>query len=239
MTNSTVSGNTANGGGIYAYSVDSSYHTVQLRHVTATGNSAGQGRGGGVAVVNGSSQFRFSNTLIAGNTAATDDPDYTHFNGVAISDGYNLIGDNPGDAPAFLSPYNYHATDLRDQPANLGGLVLPYGATIPVHELNAGSAAIDKGNSFAVLVDQRGALRPIDNPTIANATDGDGSDIGAYEVGGMVVNSLGDEPDAAINGICETANGNRVCTLRAAVQELNASPSGDSITSISQAARRT
>lgn len=237
MTNSTVSTNTANGGGnsaeahgggIYAYSVDSQYHTVRLRHVTVTGNSAGQGRGGGVAVVNGSSQFRFSNTLIAANTAATDDPDYTYFNGIAISDGYNLIGDNPGDAPAFLSPYNYHATDLRDQPANFGPLGLPQGATVPMHGLEAGSAAIDKGKSFGVLTDQRGGLRPIDNPTIANATDGDGSDIGAYEVGGMVVNSVADAADATIgDGVCATSGG--VCTLRAAFQELNASPSGGSI----------
>jgi CSLREA domain-containing protein len=39
----------------------------------------------------------------------------------------------------------------------------------------------------------------------------------------LVVNSLGDEPDAAPDGICETAPGSGACTLRAALQEANAS----------------
>ena len=43
------------------------------------------------------------------------------------------------------------------------------------------SPAIDKGNSFGVTTDQRGKARPYDNPAIANASGGDGSDIGAYE----------------------------------------------------------
>jgi hypothetical protein len=36
---------------------------------------------------------------------------------------------------------------------------------------------------------------------------------------GFRVNSSGDGADAAINGVCETASGNGVCTLRAAIQE--------------------
>ena len=44
------------------------------------------------------------------------------------------------------------------------------------------SPAIDKGNSFSLTTDQRGSARPADNLTIANATGGDGADIGAYEV---------------------------------------------------------
>ena len=39
----------------------------------------------------------------------------------------------------------------------------------------------------------------------------------------FTVNSGGDAPDAAIDGVCETAPGNQVCTLRAAVDETNAS----------------
>jgi hypothetical protein len=35
------------------------------------------------------------------------------------------------------------------------------------------------------------------------------------------VNSITDAPDAAINSVCETASGNGVCTLRAAVMEAN------------------
>jgi CSLREA domain-containing protein len=38
----------------------------------------------------------------------------------------------------------------------------------------------------------------------------------------FVVNSQADGVDAAANGVCETANGNGICTLRAAVMEANA-----------------
>ena len=40
--------------------------------------------------------------------------------------------------------------------------------------------------------------------------------------GTFTVNSLGDGSDAnAGNGVCETSNGNAVCTLRAAIEETN------------------
>jgi hypothetical protein len=48
--------------------------------------------------------------------------------------------------------------------------------------LLAGSPAIDKGHSSGATTDQRGFSRPADQPTVNNATDGDGGDIGAYEV---------------------------------------------------------
>ena len=48
--------------------------------------------------------------------------------------------------------------------------------------LLAGSPAIEGGNSSGSNTDQRGLSRPVDSPAIANATGGDGSDIGAYEV---------------------------------------------------------
>ena len=54
--------------------------------------------------------------------------------------------------------------------------------------MQTGSPAIDKGNSFFLTTDQRGLTRPVDNPGITNATDGngvivgDGADIGAFEV---------------------------------------------------------
>jgi Ca2+-binding RTX toxin-like protein len=45
-----------------------------------------------------------------------------------------------------------------------------------------GSPAIDQGNSFGEPTDQRGEERPSDFGAITNATGGDGSDIGAFEV---------------------------------------------------------
>jgi hypothetical protein len=45
-----------------------------------------------------------------------------------------------------------------------------------------GSPAIDKGNSFEESTDQRGLPRPSDFVGIPNASGGDGSDIGAFEL---------------------------------------------------------
>ena len=52
--------------------------------------------------------------------------------------------------------------------------------------LQANSPAIDKGKRDAVAAlaasaDQRGEPRPFNDPNVANANGGDGSDIGAYE----------------------------------------------------------
>jgi len=53
--------------------------------------------------------------------------------------------------------------------------------------LVSGSSAIDKGTSAALTgtltTDQRGLARTVDRSGVANATGGDGTDIGAYEFG--------------------------------------------------------
>src|SRR6185312_1327184 len=81
--------------------------------------------------------------------------------------------------------------------------------------LRCGSPAIDQGKSFGATTDQRGQPRPHDNLTVANASGGDGSDIGAYEapddpvqLGGssFVVNTTADHDD----GVCGSCD----CTLR-------------------------
>ena len=46
------------------------------------------------------------------------------------------------------------------------------------------SPALDKGKSFGLRTDQRSVTRPFDDPAIANASGGDGSDIGAFELRG-------------------------------------------------------
>ena len=45
-----------------------------------------------------------------------------------------------------------------------------------------GSLAIDAGKSFSLPNDQRGFTRIIDQPLLANASGGDGTDIGAFEL---------------------------------------------------------
>ena len=50
------------------------------------------------------------------------------------------------------------------------------------------SPAIDNGKSFGLTTDQRGAPRPFDFASPANASGGDGSDIGAFELGSPTMN---------------------------------------------------
>src|SRR4029079_3898450 len=45
-----------------------------------------------------------------------------------------------------------------------------------------GAAAIDPITSTPITTDQRGLSLPVDDPAIMNATGGNGSDIGAFEV---------------------------------------------------------
>jgi hypothetical protein len=55
------------------------------------------------------------------------------------------------------------------------------GACEILRALRFDSPAIDAGHSGGLTTDQRGLPRPIDDPNVANAEGGDGSDIGAYE----------------------------------------------------------
>jgi hypothetical protein len=54
------------------------------------------------------------------------------------------------------------------------------GGSTQTHALLAGSIAIDAGNS-TLPIDQRGFLRPVNQPNYPNASGGNGSDIGSYE----------------------------------------------------------
>ena len=56
------------------------------------------------------------------------------------------------------------------------------GGPTKTHALLEGSPAIDQGNSFGESTDQRGLPRPSDFVGIPNASGGDGSDIGAFEL---------------------------------------------------------
>jgi hypothetical protein len=73
------------------------------------------------------------------------------------------------------------ATDLAGVFAGLEPLADNGGPT-PTRALRADSVAIDRGNSFAYSVDQRGLPRPSDVASISNTEGGDGSDIGAFEL---------------------------------------------------------
>jgi predicted outer membrane repeat protein len=100
-----------------------------------------------------------------------------------ISAGYNLAFDN-GSGLLTGSGDQINTDPLLD----LGTGPRDNGGPTFTIALKAGSPAIDKGKRDAISMlpaatDQRGQPRPFEDPGIANATGGDGSDIGAYEAG--------------------------------------------------------
>ncbi|MDQ6623778.1 MAG: right-handed parallel beta-helix repeat-containing protein [Verrucomicrobiota bacterium] len=166
ITNSTISGNSASndGGGMF-----NAGGTLTIVNSTIHGNSAAND-GGGIHFGGGTVNVR--NTIIAGNTAPAGPDVY----GSLASQGYNLIG-NTSDATIMGTTTG---NQLNVDPV-LGPLQNNGGATL-THALLSGSPAIEGGNSSGSKTDQRGLARPVDDPIFNNATGGDGSDIGAYEV---------------------------------------------------------
>jgi hypothetical protein len=89
------------------------------------------------------------------------------------SAGHNLADDGtcllegPGDQP--------------DTDPGLGPLGKNGGPTATM-ALSYGSPAVDQGTADGLTADQRGRRRPVDLSSIANASGGDGADIGAFEL---------------------------------------------------------
>jgi hypothetical protein len=201
LTGSTVSGNTTgdHGAGIYTAG-----GTTTITNSTITNNQASAVGGG---IYSGGGTINLKNTIVALNTALSGDPDIF---GNVSSQGYNLIGNATGATITGTTTGN----QLNANP-NVGPLQDNGGPT-KTHALLSGSPAIDGGISGGATTDQRGFARPVDDPAIANASGGDGSDIGAFEVQpdqlpgcaslGHVVGNINDAgPDslrAIMAGVC-------------------------------------
>ncbi|MBS1796065.1 MAG: carboxypeptidase regulatory-like domain-containing protein [Acidobacteria bacterium] len=168
ITNSTISGNTASniGGGFRTTQGD-----VTVTNSTITNNTALNGAGG-ISIGTGSITVR--NTIVAGNQNNATIPDVA---GAFISGGFNLIG-NVSGATGFNQTGDQTGTGGAPLDPLLGPLGNNGGPT-PTHAISTNSPALDKGSSFGATTDQRGLVRPRDNPAVPNA--GDGADIGAYE----------------------------------------------------------
>ena len=202
LTNCTLASNSSrslgsvNGGGI------SNYGTLTLFNCTLAGNSSDFGGG----IFNGGT-LNLNNSIVAGNSAPFGGPDIF---GPVTSGDYNLVQDTSG---AMLSGTH----NVTGQDPLLGPLKDNGGPTF-TRALLAGSPAIDAGNS-ALTSDQRGRKRPVDVPDVADATGGNGSDIGAFEFDppqsgpNFVVNQTDDHDD----GTCGTTD----CTLREAINAAN------------------
>jgi CSLREA domain-containing protein len=176
MNNCTISGNSALllDGGI------KNEGSLNLTSCTITNNNAVHNRGHGLGCSGTVCNVR--NTIIAGNGAAVS----ADTEGSITSLGYNIIGkitDDLGNPITNVTATTGDQFGVTAAQVHLGPLANNGGPT-PTHALLAPSIAIDKGHSSGLSTDQRGLVRPCDNPAIANAVGGDGADVGAFEVQG-------------------------------------------------------
>jgi autotransporter-associated beta strand protein len=170
LTNCTVANNAAIGSGLDEGGGIDDYGGITLRSCTVSGNQADYGGG----VHSGSADV--GNSILAGNAATALAPD---FEGTIASSDYNLIQNANG--ASFTGATNHNLLGLNP----LLGPLQDNGGPTHTMALLPGSPAIDKGISFSLATDQRGGVRPFDK-SVANASGGDGSDIGAFEVGSYI-----------------------------------------------------
>ena len=95
--------------------------------------------------------------------------------GAFSSEGFNVVGLHDGGFIA--APTDLSGNGKLGPLQNNGGITYTFA-------LQPGSIAIDNGNAFGLTTDQRGSpyVRTIDKPSIPNATGGDGTDSGAFEI---------------------------------------------------------
>lgn len=100
--------------------------------------------------------------------------------GPITSSGFNLIEDAI-DSTGWIPSDQIGTPDAPIDP-----LLQTYdhdnGGPTPTHSFKPGSLAIDQGKSYGLTTDQRGLARIYDDPAVPNATGGDGSDIGSFEL---------------------------------------------------------
>ncbi|MGH8093972.1 MAG: choice-of-anchor Q domain-containing protein [Chthoniobacterales bacterium] len=178
VTNCTVSGNSADdGGGI----LSDDGGTINVINCTFSANSATLA--GGIDTSQGD-ELDLTNTIIAGNTDTSGSP-----NGVGSfsTEGYNLIGDATG---MDITPTTGDQIGTAASPIdpllgalqNNGGPTFTQALLFGSPAIDQGAAANDPSTGDPITTDERGMTRPVDRPKIPNATGGNGSDIGAFEV---------------------------------------------------------
>ena len=180
----TIAGNfgDASGGGI------GNAGTLRVDNSTLTENEDNTGGGAIFNEAGGTAHVR--NTILANN-----DRDHTSqavgddVMGDFVSDGYNFVGKTDGSTGFGSSgSHDQIGTNAAPADAKLGPLQDNGGLTMTARPL-AGSPVIDQGkrgadaNGQPINLDQRGYPGAVDQPGISNASGGDGSDVGAVEVG--------------------------------------------------------
>ena len=179
ITNCTIAGNAAVATGAHGFQggygggLNLSGSAVLVSD-TISGNQC-VWQGGGIVA---SDTVTITNCILTGNSAEVH-PENADLTGIVQSGGYNLVGvsiDGDGFGANDLTgtvdaPLDAHLGPLQDN----GGLTFTM-ALLP------GSPAIDQGVSEGLSTDQRGMPRTADQPNISNASGGDGTDIGAFEL---------------------------------------------------------
>jgi hypothetical protein len=183
VNNCTLSGNTVFGSSATGSQIQNarqfSNASATIGNSTILSNNVAPAYSGGAMYNDNGASLTIGNTIIQASAQ-----EHTIINagpGMVVSAGYNLSFDNGGN---FLTATGDQINtdpllDLGTGPRDNGGPTF----TIA---LQANSPAIDKGKrdiipALSVPTDQRGEPRPFNDPNIANASGGDGSDIGAYE----------------------------------------------------------
>lgn len=172
VSNSTFFFNIAsqNGGGIYN-SGASGTGAVTVVASTFSGNSSGNNGGASFYNTGAGAKIEVAGTILNANQIQGN---ILNVGGVIVSDGYNLCSDAGG---GFLT----NSTDRVSTDPRLGSFANNGGPTKTL-ALLWGSPAVDKGKSFGLTTDQRGVSRTYDFGALTNATGGDGTDIGAFEL---------------------------------------------------------
>ena len=222
VTNCTFTANEGRyGGAIF------NFGTLIVSDSTLSGNAASVQVGGLQSGFLSTTHVR--NTIVAGNTSATTDPDVV---GTFISDGYNFIG--VGGGTGFGNPGSHDQVGTMANPADpkLGPLLDHSGYTATMAPM-LGSLVIDQGkkgtddNGTPNDFDQRGVARPTDQAGVVDAVDGDGSDIGAVELEEYQLgpNFTVDTTEDRDSGVCK----NFGCSLREALNAANTSADENTI----------
>ena len=174
--------NLASGGGIY------NRGALNVSNSTISGNSADTAGGGIYDDSQATGNVTVKSTIIAKNIGTGSDPDVA---GSFTSQGFNLVGKNDGSA-GFNTTTDLTGTIASPLDPKLAGSLQNNGGLTETVALLSGSPAIDKGTSITITglhltADQRGIgyARTI-NKSVANAIGGDGTDIGAFELGAQI-----------------------------------------------------
>jgi hypothetical protein len=186
VTNSTISGNFAQGGG----GIFKNVGFARITNSTISGNSAQNGGG----VFNSNFDLYLNRTLISGNTAPSGSEVYNYsgiyFTAHIEAANFNLFGHSGlTNAQAFRNftrgVTDISATSNGNRPTALGAILnttlANNGGPTQTHALVAGSPAIDSVNNGTCpppTRDQRGVTRPRDG----NGDGGVACDTGAFEL---------------------------------------------------------